>query len=41
MQLLLVAVVLEAHRPQAVVVAVEQVVILLVGLGQQIRSQLA
>jgi hypothetical protein len=40
MQSSLVAVVREARRPQAVVVAVERVVILLVGLGQQIQSQL-
>jgi hypothetical protein len=37
MQSLLVAVVRVAHRPQAVVVAVEQVDTLLVGLGQQIQ----
>jgi hypothetical protein len=36
MQSLLAAVVLEAHRPQAVAVAAEQVVILLVGLIFQI-----
>jgi hypothetical protein len=36
MQSLLVVVVRVAHRPQAVAVAVEQVVTLLVGLGQQI-----
>jgi hypothetical protein len=37
MQSLLVAAVLEAHRPQAVAVVVEQAVTLLVGLGQQIQ----
>jgi hypothetical protein len=41
MQSLLVAVVLVAHRPQVAAVVLVQVVILLVGLGQQIRSQLA
>jgi hypothetical protein len=37
MQSLLAAVVRVAHRPQAVAVAVVQVVTLLVGLGQQIQ----